>query len=146
MSEDSGFIRNKPQKEEREYAQDLTPLSFGVDIHERIRNRMSVGEGFSATEGTENTEKIRQLSGLTPLHFVNEPQMKAPRVTPLEGIYTYACGHTWVRSREPAGFRHDERRCCCIGKKHEEAENQKNLSGLSVPLSLRGEFHKRGMI
>ena len=62
-----------------------------------------------------------------------KPQMKAPRVTPLEGVYTstvapvdvaytygsppyvdiaarYACGHTWVRSREPAGFRHDERR------------------------------------
>jgi len=35
-----------------------------------------------------------------------KPQMKAPRVTPLEGVYTYACGHTWVRSREPAGFRH----------------------------------------
>lgn len=39
-----------------------------------------------------------------------KPQMKAPRVAPLEGVYTYACGHTWVRSREPAGFRHDERR------------------------------------
>ena len=63
----------------------------------------------------------------------SEPQMKAPRVTHLEGVYTstvapvdvahtygsppyvdiaarYACGHTWVRSQEPAGFRHDERR------------------------------------
>ena len=39
-----------------------------------------------------------------------KPQIKAPRVTPLEGVYTYACGHTWVRSREPAGFRYDERR------------------------------------
>ena len=36
--------------------------------------------------------------------------MKAPRVTPLEGVYTYARRHTWARSREPAGFRHDERR------------------------------------
>ncbi|GFO96072.1 hypothetical protein ig2599ANME_0258 [groundwater metagenome] len=67
-----------------------------------------------------------------------KPQIKAPRVTSLQsrasggrihvcprrayvgtksrsvafgaGVYTYACGHTWVRSREPAGFRHDERR------------------------------------
>jgi hypothetical protein len=41
---------------------------------------------------------------------IMKPQIKAPRVTPLEGVYTYACGHTWARSREPAGFRHDERR------------------------------------
>ncbi len=36
--------------------------------------------------------------------------MKAPRVMPLEGVYTHACRHTWVRSREPAGFGIDERR------------------------------------
>ena len=84
-----------------------------------IRNRMSVEDGFSATEVTENTEKIRKLSGLTPLHFVNEPQINA-----------------------------DERRCCCIGvgKKLIDPEKQRHSSGLSVPLSLRGEFHKRGMI
>src|SRR5574341_2482180 len=39
-----------------------------------------------------------------------EPQIKAPRVTPLEGVSTHGCGHACVRSREPAGFRHDERR------------------------------------
>ncbi len=138
MSEDSGFIRNKLQKkDEREYAPDfcgspgkgmlaaealrnspgLTPLSFGV--HERIRNRMSAGDGFSATEGTENTETMRNSAGLTPLHIKKEPQINA-----------------------------DERRCCCIdkGKKHEETEKLGHSSGLSAPLSLRGEFHKRGVI
>jgi len=39
-----------------------------------------------------------------------ETQIKAPRVTPLEGVSTYARRHTCARSREPAGFRHDERR------------------------------------
>src|SRR5574341_1505344 len=39
-----------------------------------------------------------------------EPQIKAPRVTPLKGVSTHGCGHACVRSREPAGFRHDERR------------------------------------
>jgi hypothetical protein len=72
--------------------------------------------------------------------FKKEPQIKAPRVTPLEGVststvtpvdcvhtyasalayvdarpqgaqpLTYACGHTWARSRESAGFRYDEHR------------------------------------
>jgi hypothetical protein len=51
----------------------------------------------------------KQLNGYGSNY--KKPQMKTPRVTPLEGVYTYACGHTWVRSREPAGFRHDERRC-----------------------------------
>lgn len=112
MSEDSGFIsKKKPNVDERSHgldffgsvgngmlaneaqrnAQGLTPLNFGVDIHTGIR--MSVVDGFSTTEGTENTETMRNSSGLTPL-----------------------------------------------------SHHQKDLSGLSVPLSLRGEFHKRGVI
>ncbi len=97
----------------------LTPLSFGVDIHESIRYRMSVEGEFSATEGTENTETMRNSAGLTPLHIKKEPQINA-----------------------------DERRCCCIGigKKLIDSEKQRHSSGLSAPLSLGGEFHKRGVI
>lgn len=111
MSEYPGFIsKKKPNVDERSHGLDffgvvgngmlaneaqrntkgLTPLSLDVDVHERIR--MSVLDGFSTTEGTENTETIRNSSGLTPL-----------------------------------------------------SHHQKNLSGLSVPLSFRG-FHKRGVI
>ncbi len=111
-----------------------------------IRKRMSAGDGFSATEGTENTEKIRKLSGLTPLHFANEPEglRNAPGLTPIN--FNVEMGLTPLGTVLEPQMNADERRCCCIGKKHEETENQKNLSGLSVPLSLRGEFHKRGMI
>jgi hypothetical protein len=69
-----------------------------------------------------------------------KPQMKAPRVTPLEGVYTYACGHTWVRSREPAGFRQDERRYLPVtyfvekthrkGRKERKAAHQESLRPL----------------
>jgi len=66
---------------------------------------------------------------MNPYKTKNKPQIKAPRVTPLEGVYTYACGHTWVRSREPAGFRHDERRF--------------NASDLDLSVVIRGQITKR---
>ena len=114
MSEDSGF---KPQIK----APGLTPLNFNVETHNRNTNTGSVGEIFSATENTEGTEILRKSSGLsvnssglTPLG--TEPQMNA-----------------------------DERRCDCIGieNDHEGTKTSGRLSGLSVPLSLCGEIHKR---
>ncbi len=97
MSEDPGFMGDKPQKKEkREYAPDF----FGYLGKEMLAN-----------------EALINAPGLTPLSHLDEPQMNA-----------------------------DKRRCCCIGRKYEETENQKNLSCLSGPLSLRGEFYKRGVI
>jgi hypothetical protein len=39
-----------------------------------------------------------------------EPQIKAPRVTPLEGVSTYGCAIRVVWESRTARFRHDERR------------------------------------
>ncbi|MDD5615127.1 MAG: hypothetical protein PHH85_02895 [Candidatus Methanoperedens sp.] len=129
MSEDSNFVsKKKPQmnaderrcgldffgtlgkgmlpKENLEtpgYSSGLTPLGFGFNVRNRIMDRNTAG--FSTTEFTENTEEIRNSSGLTPLHFVNEPQMNA-----------------------------DKRRCGCIDieNNHERTITQGCLSGLSV--------------
>ena len=90
MSEDSSFNKNQKKEEERKHAPNLfgslgegmlakenietlkkasglTPLGFGIDVRERVLNRGFVGDGFSATEGTENTELLRNSSGLSPL-------------------------------------------------------------------------------
>lgn len=87
MSEDSSFKRNQKKKEEGELALDffgslgkgmlakenietlgnssgLTPLSFGVDVRNRILNTGDVHEGFSTTE---NTGILKNSSGLSPL-------------------------------------------------------------------------------
>jgi hypothetical protein len=40
----------------------------------------------------------------------NEPQIKAPRVTPLEGVSTYGYAIRVVWESRTARFRHDERR------------------------------------
>ncbi|MFH1322478.1 MAG: hypothetical protein ABIH80_01415, partial [Methanobacteriota archaeon] len=79
MSEDHSFNRNQKKKEEGRLAPDLfgslgkgmlpkdhietrgnssglTPLSFGIDVRNRIMDRNPVSNGFSTTEFTENTE------------------------------------------------------------------------------------------
>ncbi len=141
MSEDSSFNRNQKKKEEDRLAPDffgslgkgmlakenleilgnssgLTPLSFGVNVRNRIMDRNPVSDGFSTTECTENTEMFSNSLGLSPLDFDIKPQMNA-----------------------------DERRCCCIGiENNEQDETELNFSCRSAPLSLRGEFHKRGVI
>ena len=45
----------------------LTPLSFGVNVRNRIMDRNPVSDGFSTTECTENTEILKNSSGLSPL-------------------------------------------------------------------------------
>ena len=90
MSEDSSFNRNQKKKEESISAPDffgslgkgmvpkenletlgnspgLTPLSFGVNVRNRIMDRNHVSDGFSTTEFTENTEIFKDSSGLSPL-------------------------------------------------------------------------------
>ena len=90
MSEDSSFNRNQKKKEEGRLAPDflrslgkgmlakenlkilgnssgLTPLSFGVNVRNRIIDGNPVSDGFFTTECTENTEILKNSSGLTPL-------------------------------------------------------------------------------
>ncbi|VVB88144.1 Uncharacterised protein [uncultured archaeon] len=122
----------------------------------------------------------------------NKPQIKAPRVTPLEGVSAYAPQGIRVRGVEnPQGFGIDKRRYGLdllslgdgmlatealrnepgltplrfdfdnrignlkIGSLGEEflategtesAEKRRRLSGISVPLSLRGNLRKEGEI
>ena len=45
----------------------LTPLSFGFSIRNRILDRNPACDGFSTTEFTENTEVLKNSSGLSPL-------------------------------------------------------------------------------
>jgi hypothetical protein len=85
----------------------LTPLSFGVNFRKNTEmlsnshglspfcpsgeiysiNRKSLPkvDGFSANKGLET---VANSSGLTPLDFDIKPQIKAPRVTLLEGVST----------------------------------------------------------
>ena len=99
---------------------------------------LHTGHGNKATViyQTGLTGSTGFVSSFDPVHPVilskiKKPQMMAPRVTPLEGVYTYACGHTWVRSRESAGFRHDERRFIALfhrqGRKERKAQLHKSL-------------------
>ncbi len=90
MSEDYIFNRDQKKEEERSIASDfsgsleegmlakekietlgnssgLTPLGFGVNVHNRIMDRDSAGVGFSTTEYAENTEILNNSSGLSPL-------------------------------------------------------------------------------
>jgi hypothetical protein len=73
-----------------------------------------------------------------------KPQMKAPRVTPLEGVYTYALrGIRGCRVENPHGFGIDERRFVAINhrkvREERKAEEQKS-SRLLRSLRLI-EFH-----
>ena len=75
---------------------------------------------------------------------IKKPQMMAPRVTPLEGVYTYACGHTWVRSRETAGFRHDKRRLIALfHRKERKAGLQKSVQSMRLIEFHDGLIHDR---
>src|SRR5659263_141902 len=98
----------------------LTPLSYGVnfrkntemlsnshglspfcpsgEIYSIKRKSIAIVEGFSANKGLE---PVANSSGLTPLDFDSEPQIKPPRVTPLEGVSTSTvtpvdCVHTYA--------------------------------------------------
>jgi len=103
MSEDSSINRNQKKKEEGRSAPDffgslgkgmvpkenletlgnspgLTPLSFGVNVRNRIMDRNPVSDGFSTTEFAENTEILKNSSGLSPLR----PFGKNPKKEVLE--------------------------------------------------------------
>lgn len=90
MSEDHSIKRNQKKKEESRSAPDffgslgkgmvpkenletlgnssgLTPLGFGVDVRNRIMDINPVSDGVSTTEFTENTERFKDSSGLSPL-------------------------------------------------------------------------------
>jgi hypothetical protein len=90
MSEDRSIKRNQKNKEESISVPDffgslgkgmvpkenletlgnssgLTPLSFGVGVRNRIIDRNPVSNGFSTTEFTESTERLKNSSGLSPL-------------------------------------------------------------------------------
>ncbi len=47
---------------------------------------------------------------LLSISFENKPQIKAPRVTPLEGVYTYCFAIRGRGVENPQGFGIDERR------------------------------------
>ncbi len=92
----------------------------------------------------------------------HEPQMKAPRVTPLEGVYTstvtsvdavhtYASGHTWTRPQgaqpltycftmrargveNPQGFGIDERRLNAMVQSPQRAQRDAASFSEKVPL------------
>lgn len=140
MNEDYSFNRNQKKGDERRLAPDffgslgkgmlakenietsgltsgLTPLGFGVDVRNRIMNIGRVSDGFSTTECTENTEILKNSSGLSPLRPFGESHNQNMKSDYLgEGLAT------------------------------EGTETRRRLSGLSAPLGLRGEFHKRGVI
>ncbi len=93
MSEDSGFIsKKKPQMNVDECrcgldffgslgkgmlpkdnletlgnSLGLTPLSFGFNVRNRLMDINPAGNGFSTMEFTENTEVLKNSSGLSPL-------------------------------------------------------------------------------
>ncbi|MDP3103840.1 MAG: hypothetical protein Q8M95_04450 [Candidatus Methanoperedens sp.] len=83
-----------------------------TEIGEMLQQRHGTRIGRIFTDPCLSASSAQSVFYRIPpiIYDDKKPQMKTPRVTPLEGVYTYACGHTWVRSREPAGFRHDERR------------------------------------
>ncbi|MGB8218439.1 MAG: hypothetical protein WCE94_14175 [Candidatus Methanoperedens sp.] len=125
MSENHQFNEDKPQvnADKRRCGLDLfgslgnssglTPLSFDVDVR---NNRDSVSNGFSTTERTENTEILRNSSGLSPLRPFGE-----------------------INNRNMSDY---------LGEGFtatESTDTQRSFSGLSVPLSLCGEIHKKNM-
>ncbi|TRZ88012.1 MAG: hypothetical protein D4R88_08515 [Methanosarcinales archaeon] len=103
MSEDSSFNRNQKKKEEGRSAPDffsslgkgmlakenleilgnssgLTPLSFGVNVRNKIMDSNPVCDGFSTTEYTENTEIFKDSSGLSPLRPFARNHKKEVRI------------------------------------------------------------------
>ena len=64
----------------------------------------------------------------------NKPQMKAPRVTPLEGVSTHGCAMRVRGVENPQGFGIDERRFVAIihrkGREERKAQQQKSLRPL----------------
>lgn len=77
----------------------LTPLRPFEEIYS-INQKSPLAKGFSAIESLET---LRKSSGLTPLGLDSELQIKAPGVSPLEGI----CAR---RAEKPQDFGLDERR------------------------------------
>ncbi len=73
----------------------------------------------------------------------NEPQIKAPRVTPLEGVYTYCFAIRGRGVENPQGFGIDERRYFPVtdfiktthrkGRKERKAAQQESLRPLRPP-------------
>jgi hypothetical protein len=158
MSEDSSINKDQRKEEERGKAMDffgslgkgmlakekietlgnssgLTPLSYGVnfrkntemlsnshglspfcpsgEIYSIKRKSLPMVEDFSANKGLET---VANSSGLTPLDFDSEPQIN---------IYERRSDHIGIE------------------KNPEVIETQGDLSGLSVPLGLCSEFHKK---
>ncbi|MCZ7380161.1 MAG: hypothetical protein O8C64_01085 [Candidatus Methanoperedens sp.] len=126
MSENHQFNEDKPQQnaDKRRCGLDLfgslgnssglTPLSFDAGVRNRIMDRDSVSYG-STTEFTENTEILRNSSGLSPLR-------------PFGEIH-----NTNMSDYLGEGFTATE-----------STDTQRRFSGLSVPLSLCGEKHTKG--
>ena len=139
MSEDYSFNRNQKKEEERGFSPDLfgslgkgmladvnietlrnssglAPLGFGVDVRDRVLNRGFLGDGFSATEFTENTELLKNSSGLSPLR-------------PFGEIHNENLKSSYLDKGFPAT---------------EGTGTRRRLSGISVPLGLCGENYTKG--
>jgi hypothetical protein len=54
----------------------LTPLSFGVNVRNRIIDGNPISDGFSTRECTGNTEILKNSSNLTPLRPFGKNQKK----------------------------------------------------------------------
>ncbi|MCZ7401144.1 MAG: hydrogenase iron-sulfur subunit [Candidatus Methanoperedens sp.] len=89
-------------------------VKLGLDKRLRLE-WISASEGLRFSEVIKDfTEEIKKL-GKNP---VNEPQIMAPRVTPLEGVSTHAPQGKRVRGVEnPQGFGNDERRLIASANK-----------------------------
>jgi hypothetical protein len=69
----------------------LSPLRLSGEIYSINKKSGSLIEDLSGSSGKgmlekENMETLRDSSGLTPLNFDSELQIKAPGVTPLQSI------------------------------------------------------------
>ncbi|MCZ7398518.1 MAG: hypothetical protein O8C62_02370 [Candidatus Methanoperedens sp.] len=130
MSEDYIFNRDQKKEEERSIASDfsgsleegmlakekietlgnssgLTPLSFGVNVHNRIMDRDSAGVGFSTTEILNNS------SGLSPLRPSGEIYSINKKSVSLVEDFSVTEGLETLRNSSgltPLDFDIDERR------------------------------------
>ncbi len=82
---------------------------------------------------------------------VKKPQMKAPRVTPLEGVYTYCSAIRGRGVENPQGFGIDERRFVAIthrkGREERKAKLQKSSrSGTRITSRRRTRMTRIGRI
>jgi hypothetical protein len=95
----------------------ITSLPIREPLGFGIDKRRNGLDLISSGEGMLATEAMRNAPGLTPLSFDVDV-------------------HNMIRNR---GYAEDELSTT------EGKEKIRNSSGLSIPLSFRGEFHKRGV-